>query len=241
MRRLLTSLTISALTLAAAASITLPDKTLCYEVSYHYGIIDVTAGNAYITLDLEGNRLTGTLNGHSIPIGRRIYAVSDTLTAVMAQGRGLSRENVTYENGWYAKPPASQPDIEFTNPANYKNINGGGQLNASAGTIEAITVSADMLALFYYFRQIDYSSLVPGQHIDLAINLPDGDVQQLLIVYEGEGCYKGHDTYKVSFTYSYHGTMSAYPVTAQIDRSTKLPLIFSSNIKIGHVELVLKQ
>lgn len=34
--------------------------------------------------------------------------------------------------------------------------------------------------------------------------------------------------------------MSKYPVTVQHDKATRLPLLFSTNIRIGHIELILK-
>ena len=240
MKRLL--FTVIALSLACGlyAQIALQNKTLCYEASYHYGFINISAGNALITFDLDGDRFTGTFNGKSIPIGHRVYAISDTLIATMVEGPGLSRENVTYENGWYTKPNARHPQIDFSDPAKYKIINGEGNLNASSGTMEAVTISTDMLALFYYFQQLDYSALTPGQKIDIAVNLPDGDVQQLQIDYLGDDSLNEQETHKLMFNYSYHGVMSNYPVTVQIDKSSKLPLIFSADIKIGHIELILK-
>lgn len=241
MRRLFLSVLTLSLAALCFAKITLPEKTLCYEARYHYGLLKITAGDAYINVRLDGDRFTGTLNGQSIPIGHRIYAISDTLEATMVEGRGPAKENVTYENGWYTKPRSHRPRIDFTNPDHYKNINGGGYLNASSSTMEAVTISTDMLAMFYYFKDIDFSTLKPGQKIDLAINLPDGDVQQLIIDYEGEDTYNDRATHRVTFTYSYHGVMTNYPVTAQIDKESCLPLLLSADIKIGHIELILKR
>ncbi len=46
-----------------------------------------------------------------------------------------------------------------SNPANYKNIKDQGYLNADGQTMEAVTVTADMLGLFYYFYEIDFDSM----------------------------------------------------------------------------------
>lgn len=240
MRQLLLSVLILVFTYTSSAGVTLPEKTLCYEALYHYGFVKIYAGDAYITVRLDADRFTGTLNGKSIPIGHRVYAISDTLIATIADGSGPAKENVIYENGWYTKPPARRPTIDFTNPSKYRTINGEGTLDASSGTMEAVAISTDMLALFYYFKDIDFPSLAAGQKTDIAINLPDGDVQQLIIVYEDDDNYNGRDTYRVNFTYSYHGVMSKYPVTVQHDKATRLPLLFSTNIRIGHIELILK-
>ncbi|MDE5594762.1 MAG: DUF3108 domain-containing protein, partial [Muribaculaceae bacterium] len=236
---------ISAVTAFAANAVTLPDGPLTYEARYHCGFIKIDAGEAEINVSLDGDNFMATMNGQSVPIGRRVYAISDTICATMspADGAGLSKETVTYENGWYAKPHTDSDcsvATDFSNPDGYKNINGGGYLDASSETMEAITISADMLALFYYFQQFDYSAMQPGQSFEMTVTLPDGDTQQVAVVYEGEDNFNGYATHKMTFTYSYHGVMTDYPVTAQIDSTTKLPLLFAADIKIGRIELVYK-
>ncbi|MDE7458587.1 MAG: DUF3108 domain-containing protein [Muribaculaceae bacterium] len=229
---------------SAAAEVTLPDGTLRYDVAYHCGFIKISAGEADIDLNLDNDQFTATLNGQTEPIGGRIYAISDTLRASMQPAdKGLSKEIVTYENGWYTKPKVENLDgsaISFSNPRDYKNIYGDGDLSASSETMEAVTITADMLAMFYYFQQMDFSTIRPGDDISLAVTLPDGDIQQVNIVYEGTDCYKERQTYKLSLNYSYHGEMSNYPVTVQVDTESRLPLLFSADIKIGHVEMALK-
>lgn len=227
---------------SAISQINLPSSPLSYEARYHCGFIKIDAGEAHIGLSLNGNRYMATLNGQSVPIGGRVYAISDTICSTMTNnGSGLSHETVTYENGWYAKPHAhgsNVPKLNFNNPDDYKNINGGGDLDASSETMEAVTVSTDMLAMFYYFQQFDYDALQPGQTIELTVNLPDGDTQQVAVTYVGEDSFDGHTTHKLTFNFSYHGVMTDYPVTAQVDATTKLPLLFAADIKIGHIELV---
>lgn len=228
---------------SAGAEITLPEETLQYDVCYHCGFIKISAGEADVNLNLDNNNFTATMNGQTEPIGGRVYAISDTLCAAMTPTDGLSKEVVSFENGWYAKPKADTLDgsaILFSNPNDYKNINGDGNLSASSETMEAVTISADMLALFYYFQQIDFTAMQPGENINMAITLPDGDVQQVNMVYEGPDNYNGNDTYRLRFVYSYHGVMSKYPVFAQIDMNSRLPLLFSADLKIGRVELILR-
>lgn len=228
---------------SAGAEITLPEETLQYDVCYHCGFIKISAGKADVNLNLYNNNFTATMNGQTEPIGGRVYAISDTLCAAMTPTDGLSKEVVSYENGWYTKPKADTLDgsnIEFTNPNDYKNIIGDGDLSTSSETMEAVTISTDMLAMFYYFQQIDFASMQPGENINLSVTLPDGDIQQVSMVYEGTDNYNGNDTFRLRFLYSYHGVMSKYPVTAQIDMDSRLPLLFSADLKIGRVELALR-
>lgn len=229
--------------LAASADAKAADQTLYYDVSYHCGFIKITAGEAAVDFNTDGENFTASLNGQTESIEGHIFAISDTLQTRMDRAEGISKETVTYENGWYTRVKTKDVDgsaLDFTNPATYKNIWGGGDLNASSETMEAVTITADMLAMFYYFQELDFENMQPGQNINMAVTLPDNDVQQVNIIYEGSDTYKGLPTYKVKFTYSYHGEMSAYPVTAQIHTVTRLPLLFSADIKIGHVELTLR-
>ncbi len=225
---------------SAARPITMPDQTLSYKADYHYGFIKITAGTISIDLSLDGDNFTGTLNGQSVPIGGHVYAISDTLCSSMTPTQSLSRETVTYANGWYAKPDIGcNASVDFANPALFKNTMGAGTLDASDETMEAISISTDMLAMFYYFRQIDFADMTPGQNVCLTIALPGGGSQSLNITYDGIGSYEGSDTYKATFNFSYGGETTDYPITAHVDPLTRLPLMLAADLKIGHIELRL--
>lgn len=224
------------------AGVVLNNETLRYDAEYHLGIVRITAGRAEINVNLDGDMFSGTFNGQSIPWHDRIYAISDTLRASMTKTAGLSLEKVVYENGWYTKPKVKQltsGKYDSRKPKNYKTIYGQGELDASNGTMEAVTITADMLSLFYYFKEIDFAAMKRGQTIRIPVTLPDGDIQHVVITYKGADNFNDHKTYKVVFEYSYHGQMANYPVTCQIDQDSRIPLLFSANIKIGHIELVL--
>lgn len=243
MRRLILIITLCLSAACLLGATDFAEGPLRYKACYHCGFIKISAGDAVINVKLEGNRLFATMNGHSIPIGHRIYAISDTLCATMTDtGNGLGKETVTYTNAWYTKPYANQTAngiYNFSRPENYRTINGQGTLNAGKGTMEAVTISTDMLAMFYYFRQMDFGTMKPGQSMMQSITLPDGTAQQLSIEYGGPDNFNGRDTYRLTFTYSYEGSMTDYPVTAQVDRQSKLPLLFAADIRIGHIELTL--
>lgn len=102
-----------------------------------------------------------------------------------------------------------------------------------------VTITADMLSLYYYFSEIDFDRLQPGEKVTIGITLPDGDVQHAEITYNGTDTYNGHNVYATVFEYSYHGEMDNYPVKCLIDSHSRIPLLLSANLKIGHVELVL--
>lgn len=229
----------------AKAQVNIPSQEIHYDVHYHWGFIDVMIAHGNVTMATEGNQFKATLDGNSIPWDGRIFCVSDTLHATMLPTSGLSHETVTYENGWYLKPKVTAyrtSGFDPSNPANYKNIKGQGTLNASDDTMEAINVTADMLGMFYYFKEMDFESMTPGSSITIPITVQGGDPQRVVVTYNGKSSYivggTTYPTYAVNFEYSYKGVMSGYPVKAEVSVSSRIPLLLSASLPAGHVEMI---
>ncbi|MDE6022071.1 MAG: DUF3108 domain-containing protein, partial [Muribaculaceae bacterium] len=102
-------------------------------------------------------------------------------------------------------------------------------------TMEAVTVTADMLGMFYYFHEIDFASMSPGQQITIPIS--GGYSQSVTVTYNGPSNFGGYSTYSVSFEYSYQGAPTGYEVQAQVDQSSRIPVLLSADLAIGHVEM----
>lgn len=219
-----------------------------YRVEYTLGPIHKTAAHGVVTLDTNGSIFTGTLNGHSIPWGGRLYTVSDTLKMQIAnpvRNDGTPHQNITYRNGWYSKPKVDEikdKTYDPLNPANYKTILGAGQLNASNATMEAVTITSDMLGLFHLFKSYDFSTVKPGYTMNIPMNLPNNTVQHVYVTYLGPSSYNlnGTDvkTYKLRFEYTYHGARSNYPVYCQLDPESRIPLLLYADLEIGKMELI---
>lgn len=231
--------------LTGMAQVQLPYQEINYNVHYHWGIIDVMIAHGKVTLSTNGNQFNGTLDGNSIPWDGRVFCVSDTLQATMTPGSPVSHETVTYENGWYLKPKTTvyrSGNFDPTNPANYKNIKGQGTLDADANTMEAVTVTADMLGMFYYYHEIDFDSMSPGQQITIPITVEGGVNQQVVVTYNGKSTYNAsgvtYPTYSTSFEYSYNGAMSGYPVQAEVATDSRIPVLLSASLPIGKVEMI---
>ncbi len=231
--------------LMAQAQVSIPPQEIHYDVHYHWGLIDLNIARGVVTMQTDGDTFYATLDGNSIPWEGRIFCVSDTLQATMAPSSGLSAETVTYENGWYLKPKVMEYRSEGFNaadPANYRNIKGQGLLSASPSTMEAVNVTADMLGMFYYFKQIDFESMEPGSSITIPITVEGGDPQRVVVTYKGHSTYSvggcTYPTYEADFEYSYRGAMSGYPVKAQVSVSDRLPLLLSASLPAGHVEMI---
>lgn len=129
-----------------------------YKIEYDFMGLKKTAAHADVSIRIDGENFTGTLNGHSIEWGGRYYTVSDTLVARMFHTNGhlTVREEVVFKIGWYSKPTAAQAAdgmYVFNNPKLYKNTDGMGLLDASEETMEAVSITTDMLAMFYSDRK----------------------------------------------------------------------------------------
>lgn len=225
--------------LTGMAQVQIPYQELPYSVHYHWGLVDVNIGHGKVTLSSQGDQFNATLDGNTIPWEGRIFCVSDTLNATMTPGSPYSRETVDYENGWYLKPKVMEyrsDGFVASNPANFKNIAGQGQLDADAQTMEAVTVTADMLGMFYYFHELDFDSMSAGQQVTIPIS--GGYSDAVTVTYNGPSDFGSCSTYSVSFEYSYQGASSGYPVQAQVDRGSRIPILLSAQLSIGHVEMI---
>ncbi len=60
----------------------------------------------------------------------------------------------------------------------------------------------------------------------------------MTVTYSGESNYGGYSTYSVAFEYTYHGASTGYSVFAQVDRNTRIPVLLSADLAIGHVEMI---
>lgn len=206
----------------------IPPVAIKYKVNYHWGLINTTAANGTVRLEATGNSLTASLDGHSISWGGRQYTVSDTLKVITMPGRGplYARQNVLYRAGRYSKPLVSllsSPAYNPGDPANYRTISGQGTLSASPKTMEAVGISCDMLGIFYLFRYMDFTALQPGQTLLMSVNMPRTGMQHAMITYLGPDQYQDSPSYKVRFEYTYRGVRSGYPVTCQVERSSRIP------------------
>lgn len=229
--------------LLSKAEIVIPREDIHFDVRYHWGIVDVMIARGVVTIESDGNRFSGTLDGTSIPWEGKIICVSDTLVADMGYtGSGLN-ENVVYQNGWYRHVPVSLFNSGSYNPADpayFKNIQGGGAYDASDDSMEAITVTSDMIGMFYIAKALDFDAMTPGHAY--YINLSGPFSKALQITYQGQGTYSNngdtYPTYDVTFEYGYGGGLSGFPVECKIGKTSLTPLYFSASLPVGHVEML---
>lgn len=217
-----------------------------YDVRYHWGLINKVIGHGVVKIECRDGNFRGTLFGQTQPFEGRIFMVQDTLHARMASGGNVfASERVSFKRGWYFKPTVTQINSRRFNkhdPSCYKNTSGGGSLDASHETMEAVEITVDMLGMFYQFREVNFQAIKPGATYRESITLPGGGTQYVYITYIGPSEYHHGGrlvpTYKLKFEYTYGSRRTDYPVTCQIDRTSRIPLMLEADLMIGHVEMV---
>lgn len=222
---------------SAKATVKIPSTSLTYDVVYHWGLINKVAGHGYVNYHTYGNTYMASLQGSSIPWGGKIYTVNSSLRATFGPERdGVSTETVDAIRGVYSKPDVG------SNPhsAPYRTIYGAGTLDASSETMEAVTIMSDMLSIFYYARQLGFATMPAGRELEIPI-VRDGVEQTLYITYKGVQSYSygGYSTeaYAIEFRYTYNGAPDRFPVTCLIGTDSRIPVMFSADLLIGHVEM----
>lgn len=229
--------------LIADAGVKIPHTVVPYNVNYHWGIIDVNIAHGTVKYESDGTNFSGTLDGVSIPWEGHVILVSDTLKTQMLPGGQYSTEDIKYQSGWYRRPQAKyyrSDSYDASNPANYKNIAGQGQYDASNNSMEAITITSDMIGMYYYAHEINFEALSPNQVITIPIQ--GVYAKEVRITYQGKGTYEinntVYNTYNVMFEYNYGGKMSGYPVQMRIRQTDRMPIFLSASIPVGKVEMI---
>ena len=230
--------------LIAKAGVTIPLTDIPYNVNYHWGIIDVNIAHGTVKYHCDGTNFHGTLDGVSIPWEGHVILVSDTLDMQLIPGAGkYSTEKVDYQSGWYRRPKTKyyrSNDYDASNPECYKNIAGGGTYDASHASMEAITITSDMIGMYYYAHEIDFESLQPNDKVTVPIE--GVYAQKMIVTYLGKGSYeidnKVYPTYNCMFEYNYNGQMSGYPVQMRIHQTDRLPVFLSASIPVGRIEMI---
>lgn len=232
--------------LFASAQVVIPRQELPYSVKYHWGIINVDIARGLVTVESDGSNFYGTLDGTSIPWEGHIICVSDTLNAQMSVNGNNLNERVAYQNGWYRRPHVNTFRSSTYNPddpAIYKSIDGSGQYPASGDSMEAITVTSDMLGLYYFSHLLNFEQFPEGERIVIPIEGPYS--RELVITYNGKGVYNGsggtYPTYDCVFEYGYDGRMSGYPIECKISADGRIPVYFSASLPVGHVEMLYEE
>ena len=146
----------------AEAAARLKNETLHYVISYKWGLIHKDAGEATLSLRNSGPNYKVTLTAKTKPWADKIYMVRDTLLGqIRANGLvPLSYQKITNENGKYDRDEIHYGHSGGTTTGTVKRYKlRDGQWKIRNKTLTATGPVYDMLSVFYYLRQLDYSQL----------------------------------------------------------------------------------
>lgn len=237
--------------LAASASMdmhawSVPDETLHYSVNFKWGFIDANAGVATLTTQNNpaDNTFQATLTGKSIDLLGHYYEVGDTIVGnMMASGsQPVYTQHITQESGEFAIETYTYNTS--TDPALGEIVK-----RFPDGKVERRRIShygggltLDLLAVFYYIRQIDYPNMAAGDKV--TVNIFSGDnPETLTITYNGTTSVninnQDRSAYSVSLVFSAQENGQTNADTMDITIASdndRIPLTIDGSLKIGHLE-----
>lgn len=245
--RLMVALTLFATAFGAAAW-NVPRETLRYNIMYKWGLINKKAGTVTLTTTPRGDTFNALLTGATAKWADRFFMVRDTLKGTIAQGTFLPSyyEKISNEGGDFehnilrytraGNTTTADVDVTRRRKKDTETRHETKQLTATGVTI-------DMLASYYYMRQIDYASMQPGETVK--VNVFSGKQKELLTIhYDGlkdvEVDGTRHRCYHITFTFtSRGGKKSSDNMDAWISTDgRRIPLLLEGKLPVGKVRAV---
>lgn len=190
------------------------NETLNYVVSYKWGLIHKDAGTATLQLRNDGNKYKIRLIGMTKPWADSFYQVRDTLlSTVHKQGlKPISYTKIAHEDGKFSRDDIrySYSGSQVGGHATRVKINKKGERKDSKKDFSASGPTYDMLSVFYFLRNIDYSKLSnPNEEIKATL-FSGSKVEQLTIRCVGKETIKLRDkskaeAYHIKFKFTTEG------------------------------------
>lgn len=226
-----------------------PSETLSYEVHYRWGLINANAGVATVQSELlpGKNLFRARLSGQSVCLLGHYYGASDMLVGtIMADTyQPVYNQKITEESGAFnIETVVYNHNADCAEGEVIKTLPNGQQVKSRISHY-AGGVTIDLLAVFYYMRQLDYQNMQPGQSVRINV-FYDKTPEVLTINYVGKETidFKGqqHEVFHITmnFTGQNGGTEVSDAMSALISTSdSRIPLVVNGNLKFGHVHCTL--
>ncbi len=239
---------LSLMTAAAAGAWTVPDETLHYGVRYKWGLIDANAGVATLTTvnNPASGTFTATLSGKSVDLMGHYYAATDTMVGTIMAGdyRPVYNEHITSEAGEFTIQTITYDHSGDSSKGEIVKRLPDGKVLRSRVSHYAGGLTLDLLAVFYYIRQIPYEEMAAGETV--TVNIFAGQTPETLTVtYNGRSTrpVRGREvaTFGISLDFSAQGEPGAVD-NMEIwlaDDDTRVPVQINGSLKIGHIECSL--
>ena len=231
----------------SAQSAGIKDEKLHYVISYKWGLIHKDAGDATLSLRNKGGNYEVMLSAKTKPWADKVYQVRDTLLASIRKSdfKALSYSKIAHEDGKYGRD-----DISYKYSGNqvtgickrYKK-NKKGEVSTSSKTLTATGPVYDMLSVFYYLREIDYSSLSKNKVLKATV-FSGSKSETITIHLVGKEKIKlknktEREAYHIKFNFTTGGKKkSSDDIDTWISTdSSHIPLYLTGSLPVGQVRV----
>ena len=209
MRRfILAAVAAMALAPAVVRAWTVPDETLKYQINYKWGFIDANAGVATVTAEnLPGTgTFRATLTGRSVELLGHEYVGGDTIVGTLMADtvRSVMTQHLSYSAGDFEIETITYPQGSAKDGEIVKRLPDGKVVRSRISHYGG-GLTVDLLGVYYYMRQIDYSQMQPGQSV--TVNVFSGkNPETLSVTYNGkvmaDSCGMQTEAFNVSLDFS---------------------------------------
>lgn len=225
---------------------TVPTETLHYSVNFKWGFIDANAGVATLTTaNIPGSdRFRATLTGRSVDLLGHYYSVGDTIvgTIMSATMQPVYTEHLSNRSGEFSIETITYDTSGASSEGNIVKRYPDGKVLRSRVSHYGGGLTLDLLAVFYYIRQIDYEQMQPGEKV--TVNIFSGsNPETLSVTYNGrqeidfDGSQRPVYNISLNFTAAAGSTANADRMDVSIATDdSRIPLLINGALKVGHIE-----
>lgn len=225
----------------------LADENLHYVISYKWGMIHKDAGEAVLSLRNSGDNYSLRLTAKTKPWADKFFQVRDTLIGKVNKNtfHPSNYTKISHEGGKYGKDQITflYNGNQVTGTCTRYKEDKKGKISRSSKTLRASGPVFDMLSIFYYLRQIDYSALEKGEKVKATI-FSGSKAETITIRSLGKEKIKlrnktEREAYHIKFNFTSEGKKkSSEDIDTWISTdSSHIPLYLTGSLPVGQVRV----
>ena len=218
-----------------------------YVVTYKWGLIQKDAGDVVITHVPKGDGYELKLTAKTKPWADKVYKVRDTLISVTSREkyRPIRFSHIAHEKNKYR-----HDEIKFSYSGNkvygrsekYKEDKNG-KITSSVHQLEGAIPTYDMLSVYFFLRDLDYSKMKAGETINATI-FSGSKSENLQVRCKGKETIKLRDNtereaWHIVFKFTQHGgKKSSDDISCWISTAAPhIPLQIVGSLPIGQIKV----
>lgn len=218
-----------------------------YVVTYKWGLIQKDAGDVVITRTPKGNGYELKLIAKTKPWADNIYSVRDTMISLTSKDKYKPQH---YSFIAHEKDKYKREEIKFNYSGNkvtgqsqrYKEDKKG-EISKKSYQFEATGPTYDMLSVYFFLRELDYSRMKAGETINATI-FSGSKEENLQVKCEGKEKIKLQDksekeAWHVVFKFTTQGgKKSSDDISCWISTDpSHIPLLIVGRLPIGQIRV----